>query len=610
VKAVKTYLLAALVGSMLGIGGWAGTASAQSDLELATYYYNTGAFEQARLYLDNLWKKDPSVYDMYLNTLLELEDFDTAEQIVKSRLKKSRDKSMAQVDLGALYLRIGRDEEAQEAFDEAIKNLPVGRGPTKRLAEAFIKLDQLDRALATYEQAIRNGKDTYGYHYELANLQGLRGDYEGMVDSFMELLNQRPNYLRTVQNSFNRNLRVADDVRQADMVRRKVLKASQERPEATVYLELLVWVFNQQRDFLSAMAHVKALDQRNGEDGKRLMDLAGVAAKNNDLETAYECYALVAAKGPNSARYDAARQAMLKVKTEQVTGTYPLDSLAAETLSNQYKATLQDLGEAPGTCGIMTDWAQLLAFYLNDANQAEAVLQRAVDMPGLPLDARNEAKLMLGDVLVFQDDVWTASLLFSQVDLDHKEGLLGQKAKFRNARVSYYTGDFNWAQAQLDILKASTSKLISNDAIDLSLLITDNFNMDTLTAPMEMFARADLLRYRNQLDDALATLDTLATTYPLHTLEDESLLIRAEIAMQRGAFATAIGHYEEILELHFMDILADDALFGLADLHENQLGAPDVAQGLYERLLNEFPGSLYAVEARKRFRRLRGDILE
>ena len=317
-----------VLGCMLGLG----TASAQGELELATYYYNSGAFEQAKLYLDNLWKKDPSVYDMYLNTLLELEAYEEAETIVKSRLKKSRDKSMAQVDLGSLYLKIGQTEAAQEAFEKALDELPAGRGPTKRLAEAFIKLDQLDLALASYEKAMKNTKDKYGYHYELANLQGLRGDYEGMVASFMELLHERPNYLRTVQNSFNRNLRVADDVRQADMVRRQVLKASQDRPEETVYLELLVWVFNQQRDFYSAMAHVKALDQRKGEDGKRLMDLAQVASKNGDLETAYECYALVAAKGPAATRYDAARQAMLKVRTEQVTGSFPLDTAAAEEL--------------------------------------------------------------------------------------------------------------------------------------------------------------------------------------------------------------------------------------------------------------------------------------
>ena len=258
----------------------------------------------------------------------------------------------------------------------------------------------------------------------------------------------------------------------------------------------------------------------------------------------------------------------------------------------------------------MADWARLLAFHLDDASAAQTLLARAVDMPGLPLDLRSRIKLDLGDVLVFEDDIWSASLLFSQVDLDHKEGVLGQQAKFRNARVSYFTGDFNWAQAQLDILKASTSKLISNDAIDLSLLITDNFNMDTLTAPMEMFARADLLRYRNRLDASLTTLDSLTLTYPGHTLEDEILLIRAEIAVQRGEFDTAIGHYRDIVDLYALDILADDALFGLAELHEEQLGDPDAAQGLYERLLNEYPGSLYVVEARKRFRRLRGDVLE
>ena len=588
----------------------AGESIAQSDLELATYYYNSGAFEQARLYLDNLHKKDPSTYDMYLNTLLELEDFEAAEKLVKGRLKKRRDKSMAQVDLGALYLRIGRKEEADVAFAEALDDVPPGRGPAKRLADALIKLDQLDLALAVYENARDSGSDNYGYHYELANLQGLRGDYEGMVDSFMALLGDRPNYLRTVQNSFNRNLRVSTDIRQADMVRRKVLKASQDRPEDTVYLELLVWVFNQQRDFMSALAHVRALDERKGEQGRRLMELAEVAAKNGDLETAYECYAIVASRGATSPRHGEARQAMLEVHAEQVTQTFPLDTAAALDLAGQYRIALQDLGETPETAGLMAGWAKLLAFHLDDTSAARDLLDRAVAMPGLAQYDRSEMKLALGDILVLEGDIWAASLLFSQVDLDHKEGLLGQQAKFRNARVSYFTGDFNWARAQLDILKASTSKLISNDAIDLSLLITDNFNMDTITAPMEMFARADLLRYRNRLDEALLTLDSLMLDYPGHTLEDEILLIRGDIAAQRGEFNAAIGHYEDVVEFFAMDILADDALFHLAELYDIQLKDAATAQSLYERLLTEYPGSLYVVEARKRFRQLRGDILE
>ena len=373
-------------------------ALSQGDLELATYYYNTGAFEQARLYLDKLYKQDPSTYEMYLNTLLELEDFDAAEKVVKSRLKKRKDKSTANVDLGSLYLRIGREEEAQNAFNEALQTLPKGRGPTNRLADAFIKLNQLDLALATYEKAIRDGTDNYSYHYELANLQGLRGDFEGMVESFLALLLDRPNYLRTVQNSFNRNLRVSSDARQADMVRRKVLRASQDHPNATVYLELLVWVFNQQRDFMSAMAHVRALDERNGEGGRRLMELAEVAAKNNDLQTAYECYAIISSQGKQNPRYAEARQAMLGVKSEQVTGQFPLDTAAATDLSNQYRTTLQELGETPETVSIMADWARLLAFHLDDATAAQTILDKAVDMPGLSLNLRSNIKLDLGDL--------------------------------------------------------------------------------------------------------------------------------------------------------------------------------------------------------------------
>ena len=221
----------------------------QGDLELATYYYNTGAFEQARLYLDNLYKKDPSTYEMYLNTLLELEDFDEAEKVVKSRLKKRKDKSMANVDLGSLYLRIGREAEAQTAFNEALSTLPKGARSSQTPGRSLHQTGPTRPRAGHLREGHPGGHGQLRLPLRAGQPPRPEGDYEGMVDSFMALLLGRPNYLRTVQNSFNRNLRVSTDARQADMVRRKVLRASQDQPDATVYLELLVWVFNQQRDF-------------------------------------------------------------------------------------------------------------------------------------------------------------------------------------------------------------------------------------------------------------------------------------------------------------------------------------------------------------------------
>lgn len=587
-------------------------AGAQTDLELAEFYYNEGSYPQAKLYLDGIWKKNKTnaVYQMYYATLLALDDFDTAEKVVKERLKRrhKNSRSTALVDLGSLYLHFDKRDAALEAFMEALDNLQPGRPSAVSLANAFIKLDELDMALATYERAEKLGST--GFEYELANLQGMRGDFEGMIDAYMALLSTKPNYLRTVQNSLNRNLRLTTTEDNRELVRMSLLRAIQTYPDNTVYPELLVWHFNQIRDFASSVIHAKALDLRLQEQGVRLMELGNTAQANGDVDTALECYRYVAAKGPDNPYYFTARNEVLQVRFDALTAEVPADLDAMAQLADEYAASLRDLGVRSETAMMVKDRAHLLAFYLQRADEGIEDLEALLANNDLNERVAAACKLTLGDIYVFEGLIWDASLLFSQIVLDFKDDPLGHEAKFRNARVSYYGGDFNWAQSQLNALKASTSKLISNDAIDLSLLITDNFNLDTLTLPMEMFARADLLRMQRKFDDARTTLDSLTTDFPGHVLEDEVLMMSADMFLEQGRLDTAMTLYQEVVDLHFDDITGDDALWMLADLTHHRLNDEATAQTLYEKLLFDFPGSLHAVEARKRFRALRGDDLE
>ena len=587
-------------------------AGAQTDLELAEFYYNEGSYPQAKLYLDGIWKKNKTnaVYQMYYATLLALDDFDTAEKVVKERLKRrhKNSRSTALVDLGSLYLHFDKRDAALEAFIEALENLQPGRPSAVSLANAFIKLDELDMALATYERAEKLGST--GFEYELANLQGMRGDFEGMIDAYMALLSTKPNYLRTVQNSLNRNLRLTTTEDNRELVRISLLRAIQTYPDNTVYPELLVWHFNQIRDFASSVIHAKALDLRLQEQGVRLMELGNTAQANGDVDTALECYRYVAAKGPENPYYFTARNEVLQVRFDALTAEVPADLGAMAQLADEYASSLRDLGVRSETAMMVKDRAHLLAFYLQRADEGIEDLEALLANNDLNERVAAACKLTLGDIYVFEGLIWDASLLFSQIVLDFKDDPLGHEAKFRNARVSYYGGDFNWAQSQLNALKASTSKLISNDAIDLSLLITDNFNLDTLTLPMEMFARADLLRMQRKFDDARTTLDSLTTDFPGHVLEDEVLMMSADMFLEQGRLDTAMTLYQEVVDLHFDDITGDDALWMLADLTHHRLNDEATAQTLYEKLLFDFPGSLHAVEARKRFRALRGDDLE
>jgi outer membrane protein assembly factor BamD (BamD/ComL family) len=363
----------------------------------------------------------------------------------------------------------------------------------------------------------------------------------------------------------------------------------------------------QKKDFASAYVQTTALDKRYGEPGLRLMNLAQLAFNNKDFETAVKSYQYVIDKGPAGDYYLSARMELLNVLTTEQEEKPGGNKEAFAAIEQQYEQTLYEVGKNASTAGLIKDLAHIKAFRLDKVQEAIDLLDFALEMPGLYDRSAAMCKLELADILLFKGEVWEASLLYSQVELDFKEDPLGHEAKYRNAKVSYYSGDFEWAQTQLDVLKASTSKLISNDAIDLSLLITDNFNMDTLTLPMEMYARADFLFYKGKYTEAEITLDSITDQFAGHSLSDDILMMKASMKFKQGLFEEARDLYQQVVDLYGMDINADDALYRLADMYEFIFKDGEKAMGLYEKLIMEYPGSLYVVDARKRFRELRGD---
>lgn len=162
----------------------------------------------------------------------------------------------------------------------------------------------------------------------------------------------------------------------------------------------------------------------------------------------------------------------------------------------------------------MVQQAQLEAFYLDKVAEGRKILEEVIAMPALSSNYIAEVKLALGDIMILDGDLWEASLTYSQVDKDFKHDAIGREAKFRNARLSYYLGEFEWAEAQLNVLKQATSQLISNDALDLALLISDNIGDDSITEPLQIYSRAELLAFQHKNDLALQTLDSILVLYP------------------------------------------------------------------------------------------------
>jgi tetratricopeptide (TPR) repeat protein len=584
---------------------------AQDDVEMAEYYYNQGQYEQARLYYEKVYKqnKTAKVYTNYLNTLIALSDFVEAEKVVKKHIKTDGDDGVGYIQLGDLYKRINRPEDAKEQFDLAIRKTSPTHNNVIRLANEFARINEFEYSLKAYEKGKANAQDGYSFTYEIANMQGNLGNYEAMTESFLDLILENPAYVQTVQNSLNRILNFEENPANLEMLKGKLLKRVQKTPDETMYSEMLMWLFMQKKDFASALVQATGLDKRLSENGSRVMSLAETAMSNKDYTTAKKAYQYVLDKGPANAYYLTARIEKLQVMNKELSEQSGIDKVAYAALENDYMLALDELGKRAETAIMMKELGHIRAFYLDNVNGAISIIQEAIALPGLVPRVQAICKLELGDIQVFKGEIWEASLLFSQVELDFKEDPLGAEAKFRNARISYFTGDFEWAQGQLDALKASTSKLISNDAIDLSLLITDNFNMDTVVVPMQMYARADLLRYQNKFELAEQTLDSLSKEFPFHSLSDEVIMMKADMCMKRGKNDMARDYYQKVVDNFSTDITADDALFKLAEMYEVNYQDTAKAMELYEKVLTQYPGSLYVVEARKRFRQMRGDNL-
>jgi len=601
----------AMILLLCGLAPVALHAQPGADEQLAAQYFQQGDYERAVLYYEKLFKQNPTdyYYEQLFKSYTGLRNFEAAEKLVKDFQKRRNNDPRFPIDMGSLYRLSGQDDKAQREFDKALKMMEPEQGSVRQVANSFIRVNELDMALLAYDKGQRSMKDGLNFHYEVANLYAMKGDVPRMVSAYMDLIATNEAYIQTVQNSLSRYMDFDAKDERTEVLRTELVRRIQRDPQRTIYQELLIWMYIQQKDMEAAFIQSRAMDKRFDEGGARIMELARIAQANKDHAAAYKCYEYVLSLSRNDANYILARLGAVQTRYAQLTEQAEPAQVELLDLDQRMQFTLSELGLNKNTVDLLRDRARLNAYHLARHPEAMALLESGIALPSLDPKTRAQFKLDLGDVHLLHGDIWEASLLYSQVDLDFKYDILGHEARLRNAKVSFYSGDFLWAQAQLSVLKASTSKLIANDAMELSLRITDNLGLDSNSVPLSYFARAELLRIQHRYDESLGVLDSLTTEFPMHSLGDDVLYERYRIAYARHQYAEAATYLEKVLEQYPLDILIDNALLDLGKLYEDRLKDPEKAKVYYEKLLFEQTGSIFVPEARERYRALRGDRL-
>jgi tetratricopeptide (TPR) repeat protein len=579
------------------------SAFTQPD-KLAQEYFRNGEYEKAATLYKQLFEKNPYsdfYFTRYLNCLLPLESYKDAEGLIKNQIKKYPEKTQLYVDYGNLYERQFEMEKAKGKYREAIQKIPAEKYQVIRLANAFIQLTKYDLALEAYERGQEILKNETLFAYELGDLYRRKGDAEPMVRNYLNALKENPSRLTSMKTLFQRYLSETE----FKELQTQLYSRIQDEPSDATYPEMLTWLFIQKKDYNNALRQVRAMDKRLKENGGRVYRLAQTAARDEDFKTAIKAYNyIVEEKGKTNTYYIEAKREILKCKRSALTAGYDYSMEELRILEGEYFEFLNEFGKNKNTASIVLELAELEALYINDLEKAIELLDEMVMFPGIQPQLQAKAKIALADYYLMEGERWEATLLYSQVDKAYQDDVLGQTARFKNAKLSYYVGDFEWAQAQFSILKASTSKLIANDALDLSVFILDNLGLDSTARPMYMFASADLLAFQNQYDRAFQVLDSIKMLYPKHSLEDDILYTKAKIHLKRQEIKEAAVLFETISKDYPESIRVDNALFELAELCEFYLDDKVKATELYKQIFIDHSSSTFAVEARKRFKRL------
>ncbi|GAB3734248.1 hypothetical protein GCM10028816_34400 [Spirosoma lituiforme] len=585
----------------------AGLAWGQGGATLAEEYYKAGDFEKAANEYAKLLKTDVTWIKLS-RYVYSLQKTNKTEEAVKYLRKQQRsdepNRSYYELLTGQLATQQGDSVLAKTQFTAAIQSSKSSVAKLEKIAAAFSEVGESRWAIRSLETAREVGKEPTAYSEELMAMYRATGQTEKAIDEIITTSKQADKK-EPVLAALQRFINTKDE----PLVEKALYTRIQQEPNELAYNELLIWYFVQKQKFSRALLQEKATDKRVKLSGSRVYDLGMLAMNNKEYKTAAEAFEYISTTYPQGQLYPFARRLVINAREEQVKNTYPVDKTEIRKLIGDYQRMLQEVGTNNKTLEALRSTANLYGNYLDSKDTALTVLDLAIDLGKTDKNFVDRCKLDKGDIYLLKGEPWESTLLYSQVEKSQREELIGYEAKLKNAKLHYYRGNFAVSKDLLDVLKLATSREIANDAEQLSLLIVDNTGMDSTEAAMRTYADIDLLLFQNKNDEALAALNQLLIKYPDHSLADEILWLRANTYLKLGKNVEALEDLKKITTTYPNDILGDDAMFTQGKLYEERLKDKQAAMDAYQKVLTQYPGSIYGAEARKRFRALRGDTL-
>ena len=581
-------------------------AFSQNKGELANGLYEQNEFEKAQIIYEELTSDQPDesfFYQRYVQCLVKTNNQKKAVKFIRKKAKKQSDPLIYMIDECWVLSTDEKTKKESENLFELINGKITNDLEASIIAsEHFEKYNLLDYAIKILQTAEANFGNIPEISNTLANLYLSNGQRIKAMERYLTLMVRSSIEFEQFKQVFESNITDSADI---VALQQLLLLKIQENPYVTSLSEWLKWTFVKLQDWKNAFVYTKSIDIRLKEDGKRVFELGLLCKSNNELAIALKCFEYCTKLGINGHDPNLSQSNYLEVKyllLQQKNGS----NIEWNTLIAELKAFENENGPSIETLPIAETLSQIYIERRNNPDSSVFLLEKYLENPQIQKKNLAQAKISLAKAYIANNEMWQSELLFAQVEKDYSEESLGQIAKYNRAELSFFRGDYDWSLMQLDVLKDATTQLISNDAMELALCITDNVASDSNYMPLQLYSKALLFFRQHRFDSALYYAEKVKSNYPGHSLTDEVLMLKAKIFEQQELFDKAVDTYETISIAFAHDILVDNALFALANLYQYKLNNSEKAQISYKKIIENHSNSIFIVDARREFRKLRG----
>ncbi len=528
-------------------------------------------------------------YSKYLKCLFATKDKKSTRRVIEDFASRSKF-SMTKWD--KLAYTIIFENNSESLNDRALlrNHLNVSAATTRW---NYLGLNELSKTLL--EQSSQALGNTSIYKDKLLSVYEESDDVDKALPIYIKLLANPQTATPEVEEKMLALLSTEDNMQKA---KKYLLAESAKNPNNKYFSKLLLWIYEAKNDWNESLNIAMDLEKKYNAEGAyayALMEDALAVDNYTIVESALDRMDALYKNTPTGdVNFLNRMNYYLNYKPEKLSQNYLIE------IDDRYDEIILE-GEYANTPYIL-DYTDIHYNLLGEKDSMISLLEYYLDENTFDNHMKPQVELKLGDYFAQDGDRWDALLYYSKVEKAHKNESVGEEARYKNAKLSYYFGDFDWAKDQLAILKTATQEYIANDALELWLRIVDNTPSDSNFVPMQQLAKAEWFMWQKEYDSATFILNSIGMiSNPDDPIMADVQLVSAHLAHKTGDAAAERKYLERIIEKYPDDILADDAYYELA-LLEIAEGKDEDAKLLLEQFLIKFDNSPLLIEVKNLLR--------